>query len=263
MQLLQELTDDKVINRLFKLLEKVAKDLKKPASDSGDGLMIHFYDNCVFTTPTSGVIPHSIYLEFKTDVAYVKPLLGVLPALNFSINVTELEPLTEFLTKAQPPSQVLLSDLGLEIVLKSGDKRTFPLDMAAVDVINDFSTTLTTHYRPSSIIDYELPFSFMDSSFGGRGSTYALEINLHPDTQTIQFNQFLPDGINTRLLRKNVVAVKKKIKTLPGTTEKVNSYPLTKISYYVGYTYPDRGYLRLDVDGDYYRAEQVYIVYQV
>ena len=263
MKLLQTLADDKVINRLFKLLEKIAKDLKNPAKDNNGSWVVNVYNGFIFTTPKSGVIPTLVSISIYETAAYVKPLLGVWEQVNLSIDIAELEPLTAYVTKTQPPERVELYDDRISIILPNGTSRTFELQTENVDAYNAMVDELETGYTESKITDHVLSHTFMDKSFGGRGTTNILEINANLETGNVLFDTFLPTGINTRILRKNVVGVTKKSTKIAGTDQTDVTYSPSTLTILDSATGTDRAALIWTVDAPYYEVEQVYIVYKV
>ena len=263
MRLLETLTDAKVINRLLKLMEKMVKSLKNPAKDTNGNWEVTFFDGLVFTKPGSNSIPNLVSIEINENSPYTKPIRDIWPSVNFSLDITELEPLLEFLTKAQAPSKVELYDDQISFHLDNGTSRTFQVNMKSVDAYNDLLTKLEEQHTETSIKDYDLDYDFMEESFGGRGTTNILELNIDLGGGEIRYGTFNPDGINTRILRKNVVGVNKTTRKIPGTLETESVFSPTTVTFMDNKVSPDRGYILLTVDSSYYIVEQLYIVYKV
>ena len=151
MQLLQTLTDDKVINRLFKLMEKMVKDLKNPAKDLNGNWDVTFYDGLVFTAPNSGMIPNLVSFELDENSSYNKPILEVWGDLNLTMDISELEPLLEFVTKAQKPERVEMYDQSLTIHLPNGNSRTLVLKESTVEAYNDLLENLDKQHEETNL----------------------------------------------------------------------------------------------------------------
>ena len=77
MECLTKVTEEKVYNRLFKLMEKIVKDLKKPAKDKDGHWEVSFFDGLVFTTPKSETIPSLVTIDIDRTSSYVKPVLDM------------------------------------------------------------------------------------------------------------------------------------------------------------------------------------------
>lgn len=263
MECLTKVTEEKVYNRLFKLMEKIVKDLKKPAKDKDGHWEVSFFDGLVFTTPKSETIPSLVTIDIDRTSSYVKPVLDILDKVNFSIDILELEPMLEYLTKAQQPEVVELYDDQINIVLPNGTSRTFKVNPTAVQLYNETCDDLETKYTPTLITSHPASHTFLDDSFGGRGDTNILEINMDLATGKVYSKNYLPDGVNVRLLRKNMVGVVKKTKKIPGTTDKETTYSPTTFDFLESTVKTDRGCLKVTVDNPYYKVEQLYIVYKV
>lgn len=263
MECLVKVTEEKVYNRLFKLMEKIVKDLKKPAKDKSGHWEVSFFDGLVFTTPKSETIPSIVTIDIDRTSSYVKPVLDIIDKVNFSIDIFDLEPMLEYLTKSQQPEVVELYDEQISIILPNGTSRTFKVNPMAVHLYNETCDNLENNYKPTSVTSHTVPHSFLDDSFGGRGDTNILEINMDLTKGNVQYKKYLPDGVNVRLLRKNMIGVVKKTKKIPGTNDKETSYSPTTLDFLESTVKTDRGCLKVTVDNPYYKVEQLYIVYKV
>lgn len=266
MQLLKQLTDEKVFTRLFAYLGKIVDDLKKPAKDNGGHWEVTFLDGLVFTVPEKKILPSLVFIEHDLTVSYLKPIKEILPLLNFSIDINDLEPLLEYLKKSQKPQTVNLYDTELQIILPNGNERSFQVNNTSIDKFNILVDDLEQKYQPTKITNLPVPYEYMDQSFSERTILNVVEFNVNLAEGTMTHSGYSPDQVNTRLLRKNIVGVtktSKKTKDFSGAEVTTVTYSPLLVDFLDHKEDTEKGCLKLTTAGKYYRTEGYYYVLKV
>ena len=265
MQLLQQVTDPKVMNRLFSYMQKIGSDLKTPAKDNDDSWEVTFLDGIVFTVPNRNILPSLVFIEPDLSSSYLKPIKDLLPSLNFSIDLKELIPLLDFVKKTQVPQFVKLYDEALQIQLPNGTERTFPTNKLSIDRFNSLVEELETAYTVTTINNLPVPYDYMHESFSERSVLNVVNLNVNLQDGTMTHTGFDLNRVNTRLLRKNIIGVSKsskKLTNLDGSITTEYSYTPLLVDFLDAVDLPDRGCVRLTSLGKYYKVEGYYYVFK-